>query len=130
MNIFADASAFISFYDPRDSNHLRAKKLAAKFFRNPILVSNFVFAETVTIISQRVDKENSILAGEYIKKKFSVVKLTEEVEDLAWEIFKKQTSKNISFVDCTTFALYEKGLFDKAFTFDRDFKKNRVPILE
>ena len=81
-------------------------------------------------LSQRIDKQNSILAGEYIKKNITIIRLTEKMEDLVWEIFRKQTSKNVSFVDCATFALYQQGVFDKAFTFDSDFKKNKIPILE
>lgn len=130
MRIFADASAMVSFYDPKDGNHTKAQKLASKSLRDPLLISNFVFAEIVTILSQRVDKQNAILAGEYIKENFTIIKITEDMEDLAWEIFKKQTSKNVSFVDCTTFALYKNGAFDKAFTFDSDFKSNNVPILK
>ncbi len=130
MRIFADASFMVSFYDPKDSNHAKAQKLTSKFFKNSLLTSNFVFAEIVTILSQRIDKYNSILAGEYIKQNLTIVKLTEEIETLAWEIFKKQKSKNVSFVDCTCFALYEKSVFDKAFTFDSDFKTNKIPVLE
>ena len=130
MRIFADASAMVSFYDPKDNNHIKAKKITSKILKIPLLTSNFVFAEIVTILSQRIDKQNSILAGEYIKKNITIIRLTEKMEDLVWEIFRKQTSKNVSFVDCATFALYQQGVFDKAFTFDSDFKKNKIPILE
>lgn len=130
MRVFADASAMVSFYDPKDSNYTKAQKLASKSLRYPLLISNFVFAEIVTILSQRVDKQSAILAGKYIKENFTIIKISEDIENLAWEIFKKQTSKNVSFVDCTTFALYQDGAFDKAFTFDDDFETNKIPVLE
>lgn len=129
MTIFVDASAMVSIYDPKDPNHNRAQSLTQHFLNNQVITSNFVCAEIVTILSQKVGKDDAILAGNYIKQNFTVMQLTTEIEDLAWEIFKKQRSKNVSFVDCTTFALFKKGVFDTAFTFDNDFKSNEIPTL-
>lgn len=130
MIIFADASAIVSLYSLTDPNHSRAKAIMDNLTFDQLITSNFVYAEIITIISQRVSKEKAILVGNYIKENFKFFRLTEEIEDLAWELFKKQTSKNVSFVDCTTFALYKDGAFDKVFTFDKDFKINKVPVLE
>lgn len=130
MTVFGDASAIVSFYDSSDSNHKKAQKLAIQFSTDKFIISNFVFAEIVTILSQRMGKQPAIIAGNELITAYTIVKLTTDIETLAWEIFKKQTSKNVSFVDCTTFALYQKGAFDKAFTFDNDFKPNRIPVLE
>lgn len=130
MIIFTDASALVSFYNKKDSNHLKARFITDKFSSSDeLLISNLVFAETVTILSQRVDKQKAIKAGNYIRQNISFIRLTEEIEDSAWEIFKKQTSKNVSLVDCTIIALFQKGIFDKLFTFDTDFKKNKVAVL-
>lgn len=130
MTIFGDASAIVSFYDSDDPNHKKAQKLAKQFSTDKFIISNFVFAEVVTILSQRMGKQPAIIAGNELIMTYIIVKLTTDIETIAWEIFKKQTSKNVSFVDCTTFALYQKGVFDKVFTFDSDFRKNKIPILE
>lgn len=131
MTIFIDASALVSFYNEEDNNYLNAKTIVNKFSpTDELLISNLVFAEIVTILSQKVGKQKAVEAGNYIKKNISLIRLTEDIEDLAWEIFKKQPSKNVSFVDCTTIALFQKGIFDKLFAFDSDFKKNGVTILE
>ena len=132
MTIFADTSAIISLFDEQDPNHLQAQALSSHLKTDSVtsLTSNFVFAEIVTILSQKLGKETSNRIGQYIKISFRIIRLTEETENLAWEIFKKQTSKNVSFVDCTCFALYKEKVFDKAFAFDSDFKKNKVMILE
>ncbi|EKD84559.1 MAG: hypothetical protein ACD_38C00197G0003 [uncultured bacterium] len=129
MTIFMDASAVVSLYSLTDPNHRPAKNIIYKLASDQLITSNFVFAEIITILSQKVSKEKSTFAGNYIRKNFKIIRLTAEIEELAWEIFKKQTSKNVSFVDCTTFALYQQGLFDKAFTFDSDFATNKVPVL-
>lgn len=130
MTIFGDASAIVSLYDDSDPNYQKAQEVVIKFSAGKFITSNFVFAEIVTILSQRMGKQPSIIAGEELIRSYTIIKLTDNIETLAWEIFKKQTLKNISFVDCTTFALYQEGVFDSVFTFDRDFKKNKIPILE
>lgn len=130
MKIFADASALVALFRIGDPNHQKALTLSKQLDGNTGLISKYIFAETVTILSQKEGKKQSIDAGETLKKHFKLIELNEEVERLAWEIFKKQTSKNVSFVDCTTFALYKNGAFNKAFTFDSDFKTNKIPTLE
>lgn len=130
MTIFIDASAAVSYFDVKDINHVRTLKISNQFGKNKIITSNYVFAEIVTIVSQNAGKEVAIDAGNYIKDNFSVIRIPIGIEDLAWDIFKIQTSKNVGFVDCSTIALFQKGIFDKVFTFDSDFKKNKVVILE
>lgn len=129
MIIFIDASVSVSYFDINDVNHTKALSLSRRPGLDKIITSNYVFAEIVTIVSQNADKEVAVDAGNYIKDNFSIIRISPEIEELAWEIFKKQKSKNVSFIDCTTFALYQQGVFDKAFTFDGDFKTNKIPVL-
>lgn len=130
MRIYADASAIISLNDPTDSNHKLAQEISQDHLKDLYFVSAYSFAEIVTLLSQKIDKETAIIVGEHIKNSYEWIILDQAVENLAWEIFKKQKSKNVSFVDCAIFALSQQGVFDKVFTFDKDFKKNKIPILE
>lgn len=129
MIILTDASALISLFSKQDINHEKATKIIKNLKIAELLISNYIFAEVTTMLSQKEGKEKAVKVGEYLKNKYNWIRLDIETENLAWEIFKKQISKNVSFVDCTTFALYQKGVFDKAFTFDSDFKTNKIPIL-
>lgn len=130
MRIYTDASAIVSLYDLYDPNHVKAESISKRYLEDDYITSTHSFAEIVTILSQRVDKKTAITVGNHIKQTYIWVEVNRDVEDLAWEIFKKQKSKNVSFVDCTIFALSQQGLFDRVFTFDKDFKKNKIPILE
>lgn len=131
MIIFVDASAIVSLYDQVDPNHLKAVSLSHHLTKEGVITvtSNFVFAEIVTILSKKIGKIGSIKLGMHMKDSFRIVRLSEEAEELAWDIFKRQTSKNVGFVDCTTFALFNMKVFDKAFSFDLDFKSNKIPLL-
>lgn len=126
---FCDTSALIALFNPDDPNHQKAIDIVKRESKRIFMISNYIFAETVTMLSQRTDKETSIRSGEHIKKTYHIITLDKDSEDLAWDIFKKQKSKNVSFVDCTTFALFKKGVFDKAFSFDKDFKTNHIPLV-
>ena len=130
MIIFSDTAGLVSLFSEKDSNHRQAMRIVKKLKGQSFLISKYIFAEVVTMLSQKEGKEKSIIVGEHLKTKYEWIDLNTEIENLAWKIFKKQTSKNISFIDCTTIALYKDGAFDKLFTFDSDFKKNKVAILE
>lgn len=129
MNIFVDASALVPLFRLDDPLRNKALILSEKLTGQTAMISNYIFAELVTILSQKVHKEKAIYAGEYVRKHYIILRVDDGIEDLAWKIFKQQKSKNVSFVDCTTFALYQKGMFEKAFAFDEDFKRNKVPLV-
>lgn len=128
MRIFADSSALVALFRSEDPNHLKALQLAKQLQGNTGIISSYIFAETVTIISQKEGKQQSKDAGQTLKAKFVWTQIDEDIFNLSWEIFQRQKSKNVSFVDCTVFAIYKKGLFDKCFSFDDKFKK-QVPLL-
>lgn len=130
MTIFADTSALVSLYSKTDSNHAKAVQITRSYKNNSLIISKYIFAETVTILSQREGKKQSIKVGEVLKNVYIWADINQGIENSAWEIFKKQTSKNVGFIDCTTIALYSDGAFDKLFTFDTDFIKNKVPVLD
>ncbi|MFW6111111.1 MAG: type II toxin-antitoxin system VapC family toxin [Thermoproteota archaeon] len=46
-----------------------------------------------------------------------------QIEEKAWEIFKKYQDKDFSFTDCTTFAMMEEEALSTAFTFDPHFQQ-------
>ena len=129
MTIFADTSALVSLYSKTDPNHDKAIEIVKSHKEITFMISKYIFAEVVTILSQKDSKKQSIIAGNILIGSYSWINTEKNIENLAWEIFKKQTSKNVSFIDCTTFALYKQGVFDKAFAFDQDFKSNKIPVL-
>lgn len=129
MSVFTDSSALVALFNPQDPNHNKAKSITKKYKIKSFAISDYIFAETVTVLSQKVGKNEAIYAGEFIKRRCLKVGINEDILNLSWEIFKKQKSKNVSFVDCTTIALFQKGMFNKLFTFDSDFKSNKIPVL-
>src|SRR6266581_3868550 len=109
MNIFIDSNYFIALYNPGDLLHEKAKEIAKQLQKdNPYtFISNFIFLETVTVLSQRLGKEYALSAGNKLLQSHSLIVINARFQNRSWEIFKKTERKNVSFVDCSTLAIME-----------------------
>ena len=125
MNIFIDSNYFIGLYNPGDSLHEKAKQIAKQLQKdNPYtFISNFIFLETVTVLSQRLGKEYALSAGNKLLQSHSLIVINARFQNRSWEIFKKTERKNVSFVDCSTLAIMEFENITSLLSFDKtDFK--------
>jgi predicted nucleic acid-binding protein len=85
------------------------------------------------VISLRVGHEEAVAFIEKLKSPesgFEIKWVDTDIEDVAIEIFKKQTSKNTSFVDCTNMVFLERLHADAIFSFDEVYKKNGFQMIE
>lgn len=129
--IFADSDAFVAILRKDDSNHPKAKRLYLQLEKLNVsfATSNYVFAEVITVISQKIGHKKAL---EFINNMrspdsiYNFIRVTPEIEEMAIEIFKKQTSKNVSFVDCTNMALIKHDNLDAIFSFDEIYRKNGI----
>ena len=120
--VFADTSAFYALVDKKDPAHARA----LDFFEVnefPLLTTNYVFAESMSLITKRLGKATAIRFGESLRASelIRIFHLTPEYEDAAWKEFLRYRDKEFDFVDSTGFALMSKQDIDTAFSFDRHF---------
>lgn len=132
--IFIDSDAFVAFFKDNDSHHKKAallfqqlKKQSATF-----LTSNYVFSESITVISQKVGHSTAvsfITTMTASEDTFLIKRVDEAIEEHAIEIFKKQTSKNTSFVDCTNMAFLQSMKIDAIFSFDEVYRKNGFALV-
>ena len=60
--IFVDADAFVALTVATDANHEKARSLLHRLSVNPVLflTSNYVFSESITIISQRASHQTAV----------------------------------------------------------------------
>lgn len=123
--IFVDASFYVSLLKPTDSNHETAVAIAREHGMAPKLTSQAVLGEVATVGSQRFSKEATIVFIEDILRGSTTTILfeTHELVDRAWEIFKKVTKKDVSWVDCYSLAIIEEYKIETVLTFDKDLQK-------
>ncbi len=125
MRVFVDTSAWLAVYDDRDERHRDAEHLTdrLKTLRAGLLLSDFVFAETLTLIRYRVGHPAAVRFGRLVleSRLAELVDVDEPLRRRAWNIFQRYDDKDFSFVDCASFAIMESWGLKTAFAFDRHF---------
>lgn len=133
--IFVDTDAFVAVVKQEDTTHEKSIRLFQQLQKENVslLISNYIFLEVVTVISQKVGHKEAVLFIDNMQKDDSLLvikRVDEELEEEAIRIFKAQTSKNVSFVDCTNMAFLKRGYADAIFSFDEIYRKNGYVLVE
>jgi|SRR3989344_1774820 len=128
--IFADSNFFIGLWNQADGLHAKAKEISGNLELHGIglTISNFVFLEIVTILSQRRSRAIATAAGNYIfsDPRVRIVHIDETLHRTSWDIFQAAPQKNMSFVDCSIVAVMHAENIKRLLTFDRtDFSPMR-----
>lgn len=134
-SILIDSDIFVAINKSGDSNHQKAKKILENLLTQIVcfVTTNYIFSETITVLSQKVGHAEAIKFISDVKSPQSdieVYQVSPEEEEEAIEIFKKQTSKNTSFVDCINMAALKSNKWDVIFSFDSIYKKNGLRMAE
>ena len=130
-----DADAFVALAKGDDAIHEKAKRVLIRLLREHVvfLASNYVFAEAVTVLSKRAGKSIASAFIKAMKEETSTIEwiwVDRALERTAIDVFEEQTSKNVSFVDCTNIALARREGVDAVFSFDAVYRKNNIRIAE
>ena len=125
---FIDSSFIVALFKNFDSNHDKAKLISEQLFTlsSELIISDFVFSESLTILSQKVGKEIALKLQDFLldRQIFRIIYLDEILIMKSKEIFSQAKSKNMSFADCTSLAIIEYETIKNFVTFDKtDFKK-------
>lgn len=125
--IFVDSNYFVALFNPKDSQHKKAREIAqlVEEEKLSLIISNFAFLEIVTVVSQRRNRVVAVDLGEYLihDPMIDIIHIDEDLQKESWEIFKEAKNKNISFVDCSIIASMRTGKISNLLTFDvKDFQ--------
>ena len=132
---FVDTDVFVALTVKTDANHQRAVSFLHLLLEKNVMffTSNYVFSESITVISMRSDHQTAVKYIEDMKSlesPFHIERADEALEQEAIDLFKVQTSKNTSFVDCTNMVFMQRLSADAIFSFDRVYKTNGFCLLE
>src|ERR671915_2065630 len=94
IKIFVDADAFVALTVETDTNHEKARSLLNLLSVNPVLflTSNYVFSESITIISQRASHQTAvafIAKMQSMESPFQITRADENIEEEAIGVFKR-----------------------------------------
>ena len=129
MVVFLDTGFILAIRNSDDINHSKAIEimrecLSGKFGR--IIVSNFVFDETVTLTLVRTHNKSLVEdIGNFIfeSPRIELIHLSETEFFATWEFFLRYFKNSLSFTDCSLLVmakLFEGNVYIA--TFDKHFK--------
>lgn len=120
--LFVDTGAWYALTDKRDPDH----QAAVRFLQantHPLVTTNFVFDETITLLRARLGWKTAVEFGRKLKssRMVTLAAVNGDDENRAWDLFLKFQDKDFSYTDCTSFAMMQRLNLDTAFSFDGHF---------
>lgn len=122
--IFVDTGAWFATIVEADPDHEAALHWLGQN-SEPLLTTDYVVDETLTLLKARGLPRRAIQAGEqfFSGELATVHHLTPTDLQTAWEVFRKYADKDWSFTDCTCKVVMEKLQIAVAFAFDQHFRQ-------
>ncbi|MFM8330831.1 MAG: type II toxin-antitoxin system VapC family toxin [Candidatus Methylumidiphilus sp.] len=120
--VFVDTSAWYALIDRADPDHM-AVSACMRQHKGALITSNFIFDETVTLLRYRLGWQPAHRFGELLRAGglAQCVAIEAEDEAVAWSIFVKYNDHELSFTDCSSFALMRRLKLSTAIALDADF---------
>ena len=125
-SLFADTSALLAIFIPREEHHVEARRIyqAARAAGRPILSSTDVFNELVTLLRKRAGAEAAVRVGDaLLQGAIRFVSVGADIRARAWALFKAHRWPGLSMTDCGSSAIVTSHRIPEVFTFDDDFRK-------
>jgi predicted nucleic acid-binding protein len=131
--VFVDTSAFVALRhrseDEHDAARVAMRDLASQ--GSTLFTTNYVFAETYTTLLVRAGRSEAIAWGRHFRasEAIELIRVSDEIEDEAWQLLEAHQDKTWSLVDAISFALMERERTRYAFAFDRHFRQRGLDVI-
>ncbi|MEI6152566.1 MAG: PIN domain-containing protein [Deltaproteobacteria bacterium] len=127
MRVFIDTSAWVAYFDKKDTNHESALKIwqQVKQEKAILCTTDYILDEMLTLLKIRANSNVALIAANAImqSQNTEVIWVKEKLFMGALKLFKKYSDQRFSFTDCTSFEVMKVSSIKKAFAFDSDFAK-------
>lgn len=125
MTFFLDTSAFLAVLDTNDGNHQKAKKKWEDLIRREeiLVCSNYVLIETFALIQNRLGKTAVRTFQEDVVPMLTIEWVDESLHQAGITSMITANRRELSLVDCVSFAMMRRLGIKAAFVFDRHFKE-------
>ncbi len=128
--VLLDTSALVALAFARDQRHGEAVACFRDLFatRTYLVITDYILDETFTLLKRRgisakkTEEFYDLLCAAKQKGSLKVVFIDAKSFGQAWEHFLSYADQNLSFTDCTSFAVARTLKVDAVFSFDRHFE--------
>ena len=121
--IYVDTSAFIAVIDRDDGNHEKAKEKWIRILDagENLVCSNYVLLETCALIQNRLGMEALKAFQKDVAPVIDIIWVNEKIHEIGINAVLAANRRQLSLVDCVSFAVMRHLSADKAFAFDSHF---------
>jgi uncharacterized protein len=124
QRVFVDTAAFVALSVRRDSLHQVATSMLRQSTsaHQRMVTTNFVVAETHSLVLARTDRRNALIALDLIDQTVEYVERVLRKDEIqARKILEHYDDKTFSYTDATSFAVMRRLGLTEVFTFDQHF---------
>ena len=98
--------------------------MAARYENHPFLVSDAVLLEIGNGLARNYKQEAiEVIEGFFDSEEVEIVRLTPELFERAFELYKKYKDKDWGLIDCISFVVITDAGITQALTFDQHFEQ-------
>ena len=122
--ILVDTGFLLALVQPSDSLHSRAIAWAKKL-SEPLLITEYVFCETINNLSKRPDRPKAnTLAGFILKNSgYTFVAASPELLNAGLQLHRGRPDKEWSLTDCISFHVMRERGISRALAYDGHFEQ-------
>lgn len=121
MKIFADTSILYAAAAAEDKDHFAARKVLEEHKQAEFVTTNYVLLECATLLQRRhgFSPAKNFLAGAL--QRMELVWVDEDLHREAVRLWSDTQQRDLSLVDCTSFAAMRRAGIRRVFAFDLHF---------
>jgi len=128
--IFVDTAFVIALINRRDQYHHQASELADRFEGYPLLVTDAVLLEIGNALAFGYKQEAIEIIEHFLaSEEVEIVRLTPQLFEQGFALYKQYRDKEWSLVDCISFAAMREAGVNQVLTFDRHFIQAGFDVL-
>ena len=123
MTVFIDTSGILAVLNPRDENHLPAATRWRELLDRDetLLTTNYLLVETFAVIARRLGFEAVRSFQADLAPALEITWVDQNLHEMAVAALMTAGERDLSLVDCVSFAVMRRLGLDSAFTFDAHF---------
>ena len=120
--VFVDTGYILALVNENDQFHAEAIALSEQFDGQPVVVTDAVLLEIGNALS-RMDRDAAVQIIEDLRESpgVTVVNLTPELFESAFDLYRHHTDKQWGLVDCVSFVIMRSMGLTTALAFDQHF---------
>jgi predicted nucleic acid-binding protein len=121
-SVFVDTGYILALVNENDQHHAEALALSERFDCQPVVVTDAVLLEIGNALS-RMDRNAAVQIIQDLRESpgVTVVNLTPELFESAFDLYRRHADKQWGLVDCVSFVVMRQMGVTTALAFDQHF---------